>query len=516
MGPTGQDVQAAVAGFGAVAQEGDTNCDLFLERLLAFQHSIQGDTIMTPHRQSTWLVLGLVLLILHLPNALASEFPNFTELVKKNSPAVVNISTMQKVEARRTPEIPENLFPDLPEGSPFSEFFRRFFEENPGVPEERQMQSLGSGFIISPDGYVLTSAHVIQDADEIVVRLNDHREKPAKVVGTDERSDVALLKIEATDLPSVELGDSDKLQVGEWVLAIGSPFGLELTATQGIVSALGRNLPSDTYVPFIQTDVAVNPGNSGGPLFNTKGQVVGINAQIYTRTGGYMGLSFAIPIRVAMQVADQLKTQGYVTRGWLGVVIQPVTQDLAQSFGLDRPRGALVTRVVPDSPAAKADLKTGDIILAYGTTPVERSGELPPLVGSTQIGTVVPLKILREGKTREIKVKIDALVEDRPLARAEGEKTGNLNVVVTELSPEKRKELDIADRGILIKEVAEGPAADAGVRSGDILLMINGRDVTSVPQFVDLVKDLPRGKPVPVLVMRGENPLFLALTIPED
>ncbi|MFZ0256054.1 MAG: DegQ family serine endoprotease [Gammaproteobacteria bacterium] len=471
---------------------------------------------MTHHSRAKLLVLGLVFWLLQLPSAVASDFPTFTELVKKNSPAVVNISTTQKIEARRTPEIPENLFPDLPEGSPFGEFFKRFFEEGPSVPEERQMQSLGSGFIISSDGYILTSTHVIKDADEIVVRLNDHREKPAEVVGTDERSDVALLKIDATDLPSVELGDSDDLQVGEWVLAIGSPFGLELTATQGIVSALGRNLPSDTYVPFIQTDVAVNPGNSGGPLFNTNGQVVGINAQIYTRTGGYMGLSFAIPIRVAMQVSDQLKTQGYVTRGWLGVVIQPVTQDLAQSFGLDRPRGALVTRIVPDSPAAKADLKTGDIILKYGTTPIERSGELPPLVGSTQIGTVVPLQILREGQIRDVKIEIEALVEDRPAVRAEGEKTGHLNMVVAELPSDKREELDIGDRGILIKEVVEGPAADAGIGPGDILLMINGRDVTSVPQFVSLVKDIPQGKPVPVLVLRGENPLFLALTIPKN
>lgn len=471
---------------------------------------------MTHHNRARLLVFGFIFLLFQPPYALATDFPNFSELVKKNSPAVVNISTTQKIKARRTPQVPENLFPDLPEGSPFGEFFRRFFEENPGMPEERQMQSLGSGFIISADGYVLTSAHVIKDADEIVVRLNDHREKPAKVVGTDERTDVALLKIEAIDLPSVELGDSDDLQVGEWVLAIGSPFGLELTATQGIVSALGRNLPSDTYVPFIQTDVAVNPGNSGGPLFNTQGQVVGINAQIYTRTGGYMGLSFAIPIRVAMQVADQLKTQGYVTRGWLGVVIQPVTQDLAQSFGLDRPRGALVTRVVPDSPAAKAELKTGDIILSYGTAPIERSGELPPLVGSTQIGTVVPIQILREGKAREVEVTIDALVEERTTARATGEKTGKLNMVVSDLPAEKRKELDLGDRGILIKEVTEGPAADAGIRSGDILLMINGQDVINVSQFVDLVKSLPLGKPVPVLVMRGDNPLFLALTIMEE
>lgn len=470
---------------------------------------------MTHHRRATLLVLAFTLVLLQVPNTWAASYPNFTELVKRNSPAIVNISTTQKVKAHATPELPQELFPGLPEDSPFGEFFRRFFEEDPGMPQEREMQSLGSGFIISSDGYILTSAHVIKDADEIVVRLNDHREKPAQLVGTDDRTDVALLKVDAAGLPAVEIGNSDELQVGEWVLAIGSPFGLEHTATQGIVSALGRNLPSDTYVPFIQTDVAVNPGNSGGPLFNTQGQVVGINAQIYTRTGGYMGLSFAIPIRVAMQAADQLKTQGYVTRGWLGVVIQPVTQDLAQSFGLDRPRGALIARVVPKSPAAKAGLKAGDIILQYGKTSIERSGELPPVVGSTAIGTAVPVKVLRDGKPRQVEVTIEALVEDEPAMRAEGEKAGQLNMVVEDIAPDKRQELDLGERGILIKEVLEGPAAAAGIRSGDILLMINGRDITSVSQFIDLVKDLPRQKPLPVLVRRGDNPLFLALTVPK-
>ena len=470
---------------------------------------------MTRHNSVRVIALALLLTVLQASSAAAPAFPNFTDLVKKHSPAVVNISTTQKVKARSAPEIPQDLLPEFPEGSPFGEFFKRFFEEGPKVPQERQMQSLGSGFMISSDGYILTSAHVIKDADEIIVRLNDSREKPARVVGSDERTDVALLKIDADDLPVLEIGNSDKLQVGEWVLAIGSPFGLEHTATQGIVSAVGRNLPSDTYVPFIQTDVAVNPGNSGGPLFNTDGQVVGINAQIYTRSGGYMGLSFAIPINVAMQVADQLKSQGYVTRGWLGVVIQPVTQDLAESFGLDRPRGALVARVVPDSPAAKAGFQTGDIILAYDGTAIERSGELPPLVGATPIGKVVPVQIVRDGKERQFEVTIQVLAEGQPTTRAAVEDTKQLNMVVTELSTEKRKELEIGERGILVKKVEEGPAADAGIRSGDILLAIDRKDVRNVREFVKIVKDLPKGKPVPILVQRGENPLFLALTLPK-
>lgn len=471
-------------------------------------------------RNNGFLGTACVLFLLLLPVGASggTQFPNFTDLVKKNSDAVVNISSTQKVESRRFSDMPEGLFPEFPEDSPFSEFFERFFENRPDIPQERQARSLGSGFIISEDGYILTNSHVIKDADEIVVTLSDRTEKPARVVGSDERSDVALLKIEATQLPTVNIGDSDDLEVGEWVLAIGSPFGLEHTATQGIVSALGRNLPSDTYVPFIQTDVAVNPGNSGGPLFNTEGKVVGVNAQIYTRTGGYMGLSFAIPIDVAMKVADQLKTQGYVTRGWLGVVIQPVTQELAESFDLKRPQGALVAKIVPDSPASEAGLQPGDIILSYGGTSIQTSGELPPLVGATPVGKRVSIDILRNGEERQLEVTIQTLQEEKTetLAATADDRASPLNIVVAELTAAQRKELDIGKRGVLVKSVREGPAEDAGIRAGDVLLSINGKDITGVDAFIQLLDELPKGKPVPVLIYRGDGPLFLALKIPKD
>ncbi|MEO7558162.1 MAG: trypsin-like peptidase domain-containing protein, partial [Gammaproteobacteria bacterium] len=300
------------------------------------------------------------------------NLPDFTALVEQNSAAVVNISTTQKIK-RTMPQLPPGMeIPNLPEGSPFNDLFKHFFGEGqggPAVPEEFDAQSLGSGFIISPDGYVLTNNHVVKNADKIIVRLSDRRDLVAKVVGTDARSDLALLKVEAQNLPVVKLGSSSNLKVGEWVLAIGSPFGFDHSATAGIVSAIGRNLPSESYVPFIQTDVAINPGNSGGPLFNLKGEVVGINSQIFSRTGGFMGLSFAIPVDVAMEVTEQLKTKGRVTRGWLGILIQDVTNDLAESFGMAKPEGALVARVLPDSPAAKSGFQAGDVVVKFDGKP---------------------------------------------------------------------------------------------------------------------------------------------------
>ncbi|HRY16352.1 MAG TPA: trypsin-like peptidase domain-containing protein, partial [Candidatus Competibacteraceae bacterium] len=299
---------------------------------------------------------------------IAQPLPDFRKLVKQNEAAVVNISSTQTPSRRAR----SSGLPELPGSeNPYLEFFKRFFQERPELPGDRQANSLGSGFIISPDGYILTNAHVAQDAEKIIVRLSDQRERPAKVIGVDELTDVAVIKIdEGENLTAVKIGDSDTLEVGEWVVAIGSPFGLELTATQGIVSAVGRNLPSGTYVPFIQSDVAVNPGSSGGPLFNLRGEVVGINSQIYSSTGGYMGLSFAIPIKLAMPVAEQLKLTGEVTRGWLGILLQAVNNDLAEAFKLDRPRGALVAQVLPDSPAASAGFKPGDVILRYSGEPV--------------------------------------------------------------------------------------------------------------------------------------------------
>lgn len=362
---------------------------------------------------SALALLGV--LILTSSTLHARPLPVFSPIVERNSAAVVSISVTSKMKAEQT-NLPQELIPQLPEDSPFNEFFKRFLDKNPDSLKERKTRGFGSGFLISHDGYILTNAHVVKDAENISVQLSDRSEQRAQLVGLDMRTDVALIKIEARELSTVMVGDSDDLKVGEWVLAIGSPFGLERTATQGIVSALGRSLPSETYVPFIQTDVAVNPGNSGGPLFNLRGEAVGINSQIFSRTGGYMGLSFAIPINLGMQIAKQLKKQGYVSRGWLGVTIQPLTRALAESFKLNRSTGALVAQVTPNSPAAKAGVQVGDIIMSYDGAKVTESAALPPLVGATPIGETVPIRILRNGKMKTLKVKIQALKDNDKIA----------------------------------------------------------------------------------------------------
>lgn len=449
----------------------------------------------------------------------ARSLPDFTELAESNSPAVVNISTTQKI--KRDPRLPENLqIPELPEDSPFHDFFRHFFDEDGNAPMPRDAKSLGSGFIISADGYVMTNNHVIRDADEVIVRLSDRREYNAKVVGTDERSDVALLKIDATNLPAVKVGKSKDLKVGEWVLAIGSPFGFDHSVTAGIVSAKGRSLPRENYVPFIQTDVAINPGNSGGPLFNLDGEVVGVNSQIYSRTGGFMGLSFAIPIEVAMNVADQLKTKGHVTRGWLGVLIQDVTGELAESFDMDKPRGALVSRVLPDSPASKAGFEVGDIILQFNGDEVDHSKDLPPLVGRTPVNESVPVRVLRQGKVRTLKVVIGELPADDEIRVASDKpktsKQNRIGVTVSELTDAQRKKIEIAKGGVLVNE-AGGAAARAGIRRGDVIVMLNNEDISDIKQFEKLVKDLPVNRSVPVLVHRARSgPVFLALKITDE
>ncbi|MGH8353365.1 MAG: DegQ family serine endoprotease, partial [Pseudomonas sp.] len=359
--------------------------------------------------------LSTLIAVLFLSQALAvrAELPDFTELVEAASPAVVNISTRQKLPARPVVGSPE--MPDL-EGLPpmFREFFERNIPQVPRNPEggrQREVQSLGSGFIISADGYVLTNNHVVADADEIIVRLSDRSELEAKLIGADPRSDVALLKVEGKGLPTVKLGKSDDLKVGAWVLAIGSPFGFDHSVTAGIVSAKGRSLPNESYVPFIQTDVAINPGNSGGPLFNLEGEVIGINSQIFTRSGGFMGLSFAIPIAVAMDVADQLKTEGKVSRGWLGVVIQEVNKDLAESFGLEKPAGALVAQVLEGGPAAKSGLQVGDVILSLNGLPIVMSADLPHLVGGLKPGDIAKMEVVREGTRKTLQMTIGALPE---------------------------------------------------------------------------------------------------------
>jgi len=458
-------------------------------------------------------VLTALLLICYSLPLLGLDLPDFRELVKASEPAVVNVSSTQKLLSGglRGPGLPEH-----PDSSPFNEFFRRFFDERPILPHDRQANSMGSGFLITADGYILTNAHIAKDAEKIIVRLSDHREKPAKLVGVDELTDVALLKIDGENLPTVQIGDSEALEVGEWVLAIGSPFGLEHTATQGIVSAVGRNLPSDAYVPFIQTDVAINPGSSGGPLFNTKGEVIGINSQIYSSTGGYMGLSFAIPIKLAMQVAEQLRATGEVTRGWLGVMVQNVTDELAESFSLERPRGALVAQIIPESPAARAGFKLGDIILRYGGEPVTESSQLPRMIGMTPVGKTVPMSVLRSGKTIDIKATIARLeAQDMEMVAMDEYQESRLNVWVADLSHEQRASLNTGDNGVLVTDIEDGPAANAGIYPGDLILMLNHENVSSVNQFAELAKTLPSDKTVPVLIQRDDETVFLALRAPE-
>ncbi|QQS53667.1 MAG: DegQ family serine endoprotease [Candidatus Competibacteraceae bacterium] len=443
--------------------------------------------------------------------------PDFRKLVKQNEPTVVNISTTQTPSRKSTTRIPG--LPGQPGGdNPYLEFFKRFFQDRPELPSEHQANSLGSGFILSSDGYILTNAHVAQDADKIIVRLSDQRERPAKLIGVDEMTDVALLKIDGEELPAVKIGDSDALEVGEWVLAIGSPFGLEHTATQGIVSAIGRNLPSGTYVPFIQSDVAVNPGSSGGPLFNLRGEVIGINSQIYSSSGGYMGLSFAIPIKLAMQVVEQIKSTGEVTRGWLGVLLQAVNNDLADAFKLDRPRGALVAQILPDSPAASAGFKQGDVILRYGGEPVEESSQLPRMIGVTPVGKTVAMSILRNGEPLEIKATIARLeaVTEETVSTMDEYSDPLLKITVADLSNEQRRGLGADEGGVLVTTLDEGPAANAGLYPDDIVLEVDYTPVKSASQFVELVKELPKGKAVPVLVRRDNESLYLAIRMPEQ
>ncbi len=444
--------------------------------------------------------------------ALARELPDFTRLVEANAPAVVNISTVQHREAPRSNSRNEEL----------EEFFRRFFPpdgERPPAPHDRP-RSLGSGFVIESDGLILTNNHVVEDADEIIVRFNDRRELTAELIGADPRSDLAVLRVDATDLPTVALGRSERLKVGEWVLAIGSPFGFDYSVTAGIVSAKGRSLPTErneNYVPFIQTDVAINPGNSGGPLFNLDGEVVGINSQIYSNSGGFMGVSFAIPIDVAMEVARQLKETGRVSRGWLGVVIQEVNRDLAESFGLKRPHGALVTRVLEDSPAQSAGLKPGDIIVRFGDTPIDFSSDLPHVVGRVPVGAESKLRIVRDGEEMTIGVTIGELAEPESaqlgFVEPESATPSRIGLQVEALSEALAQRLDISG-GVRVTEV-DGPASEAGVAPGDVVTRLNNQEVSDVSTFLDLVEALPAGRSVPMLVIRGEAPRFLALRVPE-
>jgi serine protease Do len=459
----------------------------------------------------TWMIFSF--------NVYAANLPEFTELVAENAAAVVNISTVNKKQKNNgLSQLAPNL--QMPEGTPFDDLFRHFFDNpNNQQPQPYEGRSLGSGFVLSSDGYILTNHHVIKDAEEIIVRFSDRSEYEAKVLGSDERSDVALLKVEATNLKTVKLGDSTSLKVGEWVLAIGTPFGFDHSATAGIISALGRSLPSDSYVPFIQTDVAINPGNSGGPLFNLDGEVIGINSQIYSRTGGFMGVSFAIPMDVAMDVVAQIKSNGYVSRGWLGVAIQDVNRELAESFGLDKPQGAIISRVIPESPAAKAGFEAGDVILSFNGKTIESSSALPPIVGRTEVGKSVPVKVMRKNKLKTISVVIEQLPEEEKVAQKTGKSGGlvsdKLAIEVANLTAEQQEQLQTQE-GVMVVDVDQGAAADAGIRRGDLLLSINNQKIKDADTLMELVADLPTDRAIPVLVQRGEGALFLALRLESE
>ena len=466
------------------------------------------------------LVVGLVaaFAVPALGQGRAASLPDFTELYERQGPAVVSIDVTQTV--RRNPRMPE-----LSEDDPFYEFFRRFGQIPRRGPErDFESQSTGSGFILSGDGYIVTNAHVVDDATEVLVRLTDRREFKAKVIGADKRSDIALLKIEARDLPKVTIGDPDKLKVGEWVVAIGKPFGLENTMTAGIVSAKGRDLPQENLVPFIQTDVAINPGNSGGPLFNLRGEVVGINSLIFSRTGGYMGLAFAVPIDIAMNTVKQLQEKGRVTRGRIGVQIQEVTKEAAEAFGLKSAMGALVNSVERDGPAAKAGVESGDIIIKVDNRDVRSSNDLPRIITAVRPGTSVKLTVWRKGTTKEVAVTVAEMPQDiasaqprrnsTPAPKEKG-KPNRMGLVLSDLTDEQKKELDLKS-GVLVEDISG--VVRGNVQAGDVITAIIQRgqatEAKSAAQINDLLAKLEKGAPVTFQLRRGEAQFFATLRLP--
>ncbi|PPD12810.1 DegQ family serine endoprotease [Methylophilus sp.] len=446
----------------------------------------------------------------------AKDLPDFTELAEKQGPAVVNISITSVVHGTGIG------FPGMPNDENLQEFLRRFgIPGMPGMPgqdggQDYKSQSLGSGFIISADGYILTNAHVVNEADEVLVKLYDKREFKAKIIGADKRTDVALIKIEATGLPKVTIGDPNALKVGEWVAAIGSPFGLENTMTAGIVSAKGRALPQENYVPFIQTDVAINPGNSGGPLFNLRGEVVGVNSQIYSKSGGSMGLSFSIPIDVAIDISNQLKANGRIARGWLGIGIQEVTKELAESFGLKQTNGALIAGVEKNSPADKGGLEAGDIILKFDGKPITTSSDLPRVVAATKPGKVVPVEVVRKGANKTLQLGVGEMPNEQGEAPAVSKEpvkpeANKVGLTLRELTPQQKKKLN-GKNGLLVIE-SSGAAAQAGIRRGDVILGLNNNESQSVDLFNKQINAVPSGKTIAVLVQRGENTLYVPIKI---
>jgi serine protease Do len=462
-------------------------------------------------------LLGLWLLLWTAVGfAQTRDLPDFTDLAEKQGPAVVNISTTQTLKTEHF----NHPFP-LEEDDPAFDFFRRFMpRQMPGMPKEYKSESLGSGFIISGDGYILTNAHVVDGADDVLVRLTDKREFKAKVIGADKKTDVALIKIDASGLPVAKLGDPNRLRVGEWVVAIGAPFGFDNSVTAGIVSAKGRSLPQENYVPFIQTDVAINPGNSGGPLFNMKGEVVGVNSQIYSRSGGYMGLSFAIPIDLAMEVQNQLRTSGRVSRGRIGVVIQEVTKELADSFGLAKPQGALVASVEKGSPAEKAGIETGDVILKFDGKAVNQSADLPRMVGSTKPGTRSQIQVWRKGVAKDLTVAVAEIQDEKGAVktgrRGKDNATGSVNrlgLVLSELTPEQKNQLGV-DHGLVVEDV-RGAALRGDLRPGDVLLALISKgaqtDIKSADQLNSLLAKFDKTSIVTLLVRRGDSQTFVTI-----
>ncbi|MEE4660024.1 MAG: Do family serine endopeptidase [Halieaceae bacterium] len=453
---------------------------------------------------------ALAFCALLLVPAARAELPDFKPLVRNNTPAVVKILTeyapgMQNPHGADMPEIPEYL--------------RRFFEFRGEPPQQRPRQAMGSGFVISEDGYIVTNNHVVEGADTVIVRFTDRQEYEAEIVGLDERSDLALLKVDAEGLPTLSFAEPDALEVGEWVVAIGSPFGLDYSVTAGIVSAKGRSLPTENgenYVPFIQTDVAINPGNSGGPLFNLKGEVVGVNSQIFTRTGGSIGLSFAIPVSVVSNVVAQLRENGDVSRGWLGVSIQDVDKVLAESLGLERPQGALIVQVQPGGPADRGGLESGDVIISFDDKEILTSSDLPHVVGLVPPESKASVVLVRDGKRKTMRIKVGRLdSDDQPSVAATAETaTGTgvrLGLVVEDITDSLRSRWNISGGVVVSEVVPDSPAAEAEVRPGDVITLLAGKPVTSVDSFLRIVEGLQPGKSVPVRLIRRGNPLFLGL-----
>ena len=439
----------------------------------------------------------------------ASTLPDFTNIVDENIDAVVIVNAVKSSNINsnsNTPNIPDEFKP----------FFERFFENNPNPNNQfRQTPSFGSGFILSDDGYVMTNNHVIENSTEISITFNDGNIMPAKLIGSDERSDLALLKVSADDLPTVKIGDSQQLKIGEWVLAIGSPFGFDHTVTAGIVSGKKRNLPNESYVPYIQTDVAINPGNSGGPLFNLNGEVVGVNAQIYTRSGGFMGVSFAIPAETLSSVYDQLRENGKVKRGWLGVYIQQMDKDLAESFGLEKPQGAVVARILSNSPAEKAGIEQGDVILKFDNKIVKKSKDLPLLVGTSTVNSVIKVELLR-GKRKISKfVKIEELPEDDKIAtltQKTVERVTISGITITDIDDATKKSLNVFG-GVRVEKISSEQSSNSKIMIDDVITQVNGKPIYGKKDFEKVLSQLANKSLANVLVYRNNTPLFIALKI---